>query len=61
MTRRESLEKEIEALDRIIRSDTAGLKLTTLSASDRNLLEKQIKTRTLALAVLRQQLAVLSN
>ncbi|MDP2368150.1 hypothetical protein [Rhodoferax sp.] len=61
MTKRETLEKEIDALDRMIRSNKASLRLKTLSASDRTLLEMQIKTRGRAVTALRQQLEDLSG
>ena len=61
MARREALQKEIDALDLIIRSDKVGLKLNTLSSSDLALLEEQIKTRSDRLKDLRQQLDALSS
>ena len=60
MADRQALQNEIDWLVRIIRSNEDSLKLKTLGASARTLLETQIKTRGLTLAGLRQQLAALS-
>ncbi len=60
-TQREALEKEIAALGFIIESNRASLKLQTVSASDRTLIEMQIKTRGERLKDLKQQLDALSN
>ena len=57
MATSEELQKEIDWLFQIIRTNEASLKLKTLSAVERTLLESQIKTRGLTLAGLRQQLA----
>ena len=61
MPSREELQKEIDWLVQIIRTNEASLKLKTLSALERTLLEAQIKTRGLTLAGLRQKLADLSG
>jgi len=61
MTPREVLQKEIDWLVQIIRTNEASLKLKTISALDRTLLEMQIKTRGHTLTGLRQQLADLSG
>ena len=61
MPSREELQKEIDWLFQIIRTNEASLKLKTLSAVERTLLESQIKTRGLTLAGLRQKLADLSG
>ncbi|MEI7876192.1 MAG: hypothetical protein WCK95_29045 [Alphaproteobacteria bacterium] len=56
MITQEALEKEIDALSFIIKSNRASLKLQTISTSDRTLIEMQIKTRSGRLKVLKQQL-----
>jgi len=61
MATSEELQKEIDWLFQIIRTNEASLKLKTLSALERTLLEAQIKTRGLTLAGLRQKLADLSG
>ncbi len=61
MTQREALEKEIDVLGLIIESNRAALKLQTVGASDRTLLEMQIKTRGDRLKDLKQQLDDLSS
>jgi len=61
VTQREALEKEIDVLGLIIESNRAALKLQTVGASDRTLLEMQIKTRGDRLKDLKQQLDDLSS
>ena len=61
MVDREAVEKEIDWLVRIIRSDEDSLKLKTLPPLSRTLIETQIKTRSLRLKGLREQVADLSS
>ena len=56
MTDRETLEGEIAALDRIVVTNKAALKLKTLTTSDRNLLKLQIEARGTRLTALRRRL-----
>ena len=52
MTERETLDREIDALGRILRDDKAGLKSEKTSVGDRALLRLQIGLRTAVNAVL---------